>query len=455
MSSLNVNNILSLSTIKSYVLKHGYVRRCHVNDAVSKILLVPLAMSVSVASMASPWLEANDPFLRSSLVLLSDAGQMSSPVNHYPMRWSLFGDDLTYLNHGSDVVVVANQQLLYTLNTAKLNRGNRLFKVVNGSNSSLPLGFGQFNEDEKGVYTSVESLGSVFSYRLTAGYSEYQDDTSLNLDDSYFAYSTGAWLWSIGNVDRWWGQGWQHNLILASYAKAAPDVSVSYIGKNSVLGVWSIESVVAQPAHSDYDYHSATRLVSKPLSRFEYGITYQTWFSGINSIQDEKQLAVDAKLTLPSIASFYHSVYAEAASTSNESELGAWLFGWTGSFPLGENVARIVLESQQTSDAHDTTPWLSGNYPSVTDKVANTTYELDDSVSVALYLQLKNDHQIGMSYQNATLDNESIRSTQFTYNLPALAGMVRMGTSYQQRKNSTNQSDTDQRNLWVGYEFRF
>lgn len=450
MSSPNVNKILSPNATNPSVFGHSRVSCGPVNKAFSKLLLVPFLMGASVVSLASPWLEANDPFLRSSLLLLSDSGQISSPVNHYPMRWSLFGDDLIYTDNSRDVLLVANQQLLYTLNTARLNRGNRLFKVVNGSNPALPSGFGQFNEDEKGIYTSVENLGNVFSYRLTAGYSEYQDDTSLNVDDSYLAYSAGAWLWSIGNVDRWWGQGWQHNLILGSYAKAAPDVSVSYIGENALLGVWSIESIVAQPAGSDYDYHSATRLVSKPLSLFEYGITYQAWFSDIDSIQDEKQLALDAKLTLPSMASFYHSVYAEAASTSTESELGAWLLGWTGSFPLGENVARIVLESQQTTDAHDATPWLSGRYPSITDKVANTSYELDDSVSVALYLQLKNDHQIGLSYQNSTLDDETIKTSQFTYNLPALAGMVRVGAGYQRTGNSDKQS-----NIWAGYEFRF
>ncbi|PJE53249.1 hypothetical protein TY87_21830 [Marinomonas sp. BSi20584] len=417
---------------------------------VHNALLVPFLGCTSVIAVASPWLEANDPFLRSSLLLLSDSGQISSPVNHYPMRWSLFGDDLSDSNHNRDVLLVANQQLLYTLNTARLNRGNRLFKVVNGSNPAVPSGFGQFNEDEKGVYTSVEHLGNSFSYRLTAGYSEYQDDTTLNIDNSYLAYSSGAWLWSVGNVDRWWGQGWQHNLILGSYAKAAPDVSVSYIGENNILGIWSVESILAQPSGSDYDYHSATRLVSKPFSLFEYGVTYQTWFSGIDSIQDEKQLALDAKLTLPSMASFYHSVYAEAASTSNQTELGAWLVGWTGSFPLGENIARIVLESQQSTDAHDATPWKSGNYPSITDDVANTTYMLDDSVSVALYLQLKNDHQIGLSYQNSTQDNEKIKTSQLTYNLPALAGMVRVGASRQQAQNSDNKT-----NIWAGYEFRF
>ena len=417
-----------------------------------KTLMALFSASLSVSALSSPWLETNDPFLRSSLVLLSDSGQLSSPVNHYPMRWSLFGDDLTTANEENDSVSIANQELSYTLNSARLNRGNRLFKLINASQSSSPSGFGQFNEDERGIYSSFEHLGRSYSYRLSVAYSENQDDTSLNWDDSYIAFNAGAWLWSIGSVDRWWGQGWQHNLILGSYAEAEPNASVSYMGKSKALGVWSVESLLAKPEYSDFEYHSATRLVSKPLPRFEYGVTYQTWFSDVDLNEDDKQLALDAKITLPAIASFYHSVYAEAASTSKVSELGAWLLGWTGAFPLGENTLRIVLESQQSTKAHDDTPWASGSYPSMTNGVSNTTYLLDDSVSIALYLQLKNDHKMGVSYQESTLDNKKTNTSQITYRLPAIAGMVHLGASYEQTKNTV---DSNQTNVWLGYEFRF
>lgn len=415
-----------------------------------KILLGFYLGSASLCSLASPWLEAKDPFLRSSLLLLSDSGQLTSPVSHFPMRWSMFGDDLTYTDQDYDGVLLANQELLYTLNTAKLNRGNRMFRVLHGANPALPLGFGQFNEDEKGVYAGYEYLGSSFSYRLTAGYSEYQGDTRLNIEDSYLAFSSGAWLWSIGNMDRWWGQGWQHNLILASYAKAAPDIAVSYLGESDLLGVWSVESLIAKPEKSSYDYQSATRFVSKPFSLFEYGVTYQRWFSDIDSNGYDEQLAFDGKLTLPNVASLYHSVYAEAASSADITELGAWLLGWTGSFPIGQNTGRIVLETQQSTSAHDDILWIANRYPSTTDGVANTSYLLDSSDSIAFYLQLANDHQLGLSLQRDKQDDKNTTTSQLTYNLPALAGMVRLGVSYQNVKNSDNQS-----NVWVDYEFRF
>ena len=401
-------------------------------------------------STASPWVEANDPFLRSSLVLLSDAGQLSSPTNHYPLRWSLLGDDFGNASLNTDVIDQANRQLLYRMNSVRLGRGSRTFKALASSDAATPSGFGQFSEDKQGLYTSIEHMRNDFSYRLSAGYSEYQGDTDFNIDDSYFTFNAGAWLWSIGNIDRWWGQGWQHNLILGSYAKAAPDVSVGYTGENPLLGVWSLETLVAKSSNGDYDYHSATRLVSKPWRYFEYGLTYQRWLADRSRVDDDEQMAIDAKLTLPAIASVYHSVYAEAASTAITDELGAWLVGWTGSFPMGPHTVRLVLESQQSTDEHDTTPWNSGHYPSITDQVANTSYLLDDSTSMALYLQLANDHQIGLSAQSSEQDQISTKITRLIYNLPALAGKVRLGADVTQTDDQ--ERDTS---VWAGYEFRF
>ncbi|ETX12708.1 hypothetical protein MUS1_03000 [Marinomonas ushuaiensis DSM 15871] len=403
---------------------------------------------------SSPWLEANDPFLRSSLVLLSDSNQISSPVNIYPQRWSLFGDDLTDSNEGliSSSVFIAKQEVLYALNTARLNRGNNRFKVIGAIDQSSLSSFGQFNEDEMGAYISTDYLSNAFSYRLTAAYSEYNDEKELNWNDSYLSLNASEWLFTLGNVNRWWGQGWQHNLILASYAKAAPDVSASYIGANDFLGVWSVESLLSKPVDSAYDNHSATRLVSKPFSIFEYGMTYQTWFSDVNNSggNSDSQIALDAKLVLPHIKNLYHSVYLEMASTSTLSELGAWMMGWTGGFNIADHNARIVLESQQTTSAHDSTSWSSGDYPSSSDGVTNNSYLLDDSYSAAFYLQLKNDHNLGLIYRNSTEDGENIKSNQVTYRLPALNGMMHFGVGHES-------SNTDGENFiaWSGYELRF
>jgi len=421
-----------------------------------KIGLAALLMS-PVAAMASPWLEASDPFLRSSLVLLSDSGQLSAPINQYPLRWSAFADDLAFLGRSNDHRAIANQELSHSLNNAKLNRGNRRLGLLGSSRAATPHGYGQFNEDKKGLYTHYEQLNHDFSYRISAQYREYQGNTDVRWEDSYLAYNAGPWLWSIGDLDRWWGPGWQHNLTLGSYAKAAPDVSVSYLGQNSILGMWSVESLIASPSNNQVDYHSATRFVAKPFKRVEYGLTYQMWLAAQDSASNDDQITIDGKLTLPAIDDFYHSVYLEAASTAKNTELGAWMLGWTGAFPVGDSSVRLVLESQQTTADHSKTPWSVGAYPSMTDGVSNTSYLLEDSQSVAVYWQRSNDHKFGASYQTSTQNQTDYDLTQLTYRFPALAGMVHLGASYQRSHNQPHQNATNnsQTAIWSGYEFRF
>ncbi|TKF23459.1 capsule assembly Wzi family protein [Vibrio genomosp. F6] len=446
--------------------KYGWLRPSN--------LALTIAMLTSSSVFSSPWLESQDPFLRSSLLLLSDSGKISSPVNHYPARWSLFGDDLANLvpqnvQHDSSSIVVANQQLKHALQSAKLNRGNRRAKLVYG-NEAKALGnswgsswnsasgsYGQFSRDEWGAYASYEHLDNDFAFRLSSGYSDYNGETEVVWDDSYLSLNAGSWLFSFGILDRWWGQGWQHNLILGSYAKSTPEFSVNYIGgdtldNSSLLGIWSIETVLSKLDEADFDYHSANRFVAKPFSMFEFGITYQHWFDKLGE-QGEGQFAVDGKLTLPHFSSLYHSVYTELASTSELSSVGAWLIGWSGSVEVAEHTARLVLESQQATSEQEKDQWKSGSqaidYPSVNKQQYQNTYQLDDSVSAAIYLQLNNDHNMSVSYKKSTIDSDTIKVTQATYRLPALSGMVHFGVDYTQMKQD------NETNIWTGYEFRF
>ncbi|MGF1843519.1 capsule assembly Wzi family protein [Vibrio clamense] len=437
--------------------KYGWLRPSN--------MALAIAMLTSSSVFSSPWLESQDPFLRSSLLLLSDSGKISSPVNHYPARWSLFGDDLANLvpqnaQYDSSSIVVANQQLKHALQSAKLNRGNRRAKLVYG-NEAKALGnlwgsssgsYGQFSRDEWGAYASYEHLDNDFAFRLSSGYSDYNGETEVVWDDSYLSLNAGSWLFSFGILERWWGQGWQHNLILGSYAKSTPDISANYIAENSLLGVWSIETVLGKLDEAEFDYHSANRLVAKPFSIFEYGLTYQHWFDKLGD-QGESQLALDAKLTLPHVSSLYHSLYTELASTSELSSVGAWLIGWSGSVEVAEHTARLVFESQQATSKQDSDQWRYDSrvidYPSSNKRQYQNTYQLDDSVSAAIYLQLNNDHNMSVSYKKSTIETDTIKVTQATYRLPALSGMVHFGVDYTQMKQD------NETNIWTGYEFRF
>ena len=413
-----------------------------------------LALSVITwpsAAFSSPWLEANDPFARSSLLLLSDAGKVTSPTSIYPMRWAFFGDDLSKNTSESDFVNLASQELSYNLNSARLNRGNTMVRLYQSSSSPSPSEFAQTDRDDKGFYSEYDHLDQDFAFRVATAYTEYQNGgTSFDATNSYLSLNSGKTLWTIGLLDRWWGQGWQHNLILGDYAKPTWSAAASYLSQNDTLGVWSIENVIFEPDNSDYKLHNALRFIAKPARYLEYGMTYQVWMSDGNGSNDN-QLAIDAKLTLPKLASLYHSLYFEAASTSTVSEVGAVLLGWTGAFPLAQNTVRIVLETQQTTDAHDTASWNAGVYPSTNDGAAYTTYELDDSMSASIYLQLHNDHQLSASYRKSTESSVTSQLAKLAYSLPSFGGKLSLGIANESNAGSSESN----KQLWGNYELRF
>ena len=239
-------------------------------------------------------------------------------------------------------------------------------------------------------------------------------------------------------------------MILGSYARSNPDFSASYIGQNSLLGNWSFEAIMGFPDDAAKDHHSAVRLVAKPASIFEFGLTYQSWFDGSGFVGSEKQTALDAKLTLPSVSHFYHSVYGEVASTSKTSQAGAWLLGWTGQFDIAKQTVRIVLEKQDSTSDRDSQDWDGNSYLSYSEGVAKTTYELDNSISAAVYLQLENDHNLSLIAQKSEQNNNTAKSIQANYRLPALEGMLHFGAG-----KTDNESTKDETNIWTGYEFRF
>ncbi|TBR41248.1 hypothetical protein CBF23_010550 [Marinomonas agarivorans] len=416
---------------------------------------------------SSPWLESSDPFLRSSLVLLSDTQQISSPVGTYPMRWALFGDDLSNLGAKNNLtdypdlpsfVVLAKNELSYSLNTAKLNRGNKYFGVQAFSANlskkhALLLNYGQFDDSEWQVYTGVDYLSNSFAYRMKLSYRDDGSREEVDWQDSYLSLNAGKWLFTVGQLEYWWGQGWLHNLILANYADPTLSLQASYINQNDILGVWSFQTLVLAPESSFYDRHAAARLSIKPWHSAELATTYQSWFSGLDESSDE-QIALDAKLTLPSLIGIYHSVYSELASAANVSSIGAWMTGWTGSFALDQNTLRIVVETQRQSSEYQESDWHAGSYPSLSNSIANTSYQLDRSHAVALYIQRTNDHNIGISYQLADDEGDSIQAAMFTYRMPALSGLVNFSVS--SIKDSSVGRERNHNNQWgVDYELRF
>ena len=63
-----------------------------------KLLAVWLVLAGLASVQASPWLEADDPYLRSDVQFLADRGRLVMPTNAFPIRWRLLANALAAID---------------------------------------------------------------------------------------------------------------------------------------------------------------------------------------------------------------------------------------------------------------------------------------------------------------------------------------------------------------------
>jgi hypothetical protein len=425
-----------------------------------------LVLLTSTQAGASPWLEPDDPFLRADLTALSDAGQLNAPINHYPLRWSSFYDDTNPSQFTGSVLPraamlnTARSHVRYRAHAAKFNRAPIGFDFYWANDPATGIDYGDTPRHEWQVSSYYQHLSNRFAFKVANQYRrDANGDKDYTWQGSYLALNDGRWLLTMGQIDRWWGQGWQHNLIWGNQTAAAPSVSLSYLGEAlPLLGYWSFEAVYQLPEKTGYDAHWAARLVSQPIRGFQYGLSYQEWQNPNDHRTRAEQWAWDAKLALPAFdLPLAHAVYTELVSNYQAKDLASSLIGWSGQTELAGQSVRLVLEQQQTHHGFETT--LSQT-PAIDQAISSdqlggnsTTYGLDTSRSVAVYTQLINDHAIKTMLAEREQGNDSWQVLEASYRLPVATGMITVGAS-KTDDDTPHYPEADTR-YWLKYQLRF
>ncbi|NOJ24031.1 hypothetical protein [Vibrio coralliilyticus] len=419
------------------------IERLRLSIPITSILLI------SNYAYSSPWIEASDPFLRSSMVALSDGAVLNGVTSTFPLRWSSVAGDGYTRGDTSDYLDAEFAHFNYALQTAKLNRGNRRFAMSGGNKTLDNDWFADVERDKWAVEASYEHLANSYAFRLNSSYLEHANDPELSFRDSYIALNAGRALLDISMLPRWWGHGWNHSLILATSGNDL-DAGLSWIGDNHFLGVWSLNIVTSKLEDLDYAYRTSMRYASKPNSWLELGLTQHYWFEANTNYvaKNQKQSAVDVKLTLPKVYSVQHGLYAEVASAQKKNSLGAYLIGWSGHKAIFNSSFRVAVEYQSVASEERKLIVNEG-----IDNYLQSSYLNESSWSFSSYLQLVNDHQVSaIVLTQKLLNDKNDRQGQYqlAYQLPAFQGRIKLSADYINK-------DTNDSEMVFGsrYEFRF
>ncbi|MDH3588094.1 MAG: capsule assembly Wzi family protein [Gammaproteobacteria bacterium] len=219
-------------------------------------LLPVLAFFYAGTIAATPWIDPGDLALRNDIQLLADAGVIRGPITTWPLSW---GDLLTNLADHQETLGHAERQALSRVHQAQkiATQPNVLALRLQAALASRPRELRTFENtprESAEITAGADWTGLRFSYRLQATVVTGADDgRTARRDGSYAGVVLGNYMLAVGELERWWGPGWDGSLILSTNARPVPALSLrrnfSDPFKNRWLrwmGPWTISALVGQ-----------------------------------------------------------------------------------------------------------------------------------------------------------------------------------------------------------------
>ena len=407
------------------------------------ILCLLLFYSFSVSN--EPWISTDNLWVRADIELLANIGIIGTPTTTWPLTWGPILKDLKNTKL-SDVPSEYRTTYYRVLNLGRRETGKHSnyteFRVSLNSEPELLRYFGDKSRAKKEVSSSTKGMTKNFAWNLEATLASGSVEGEKNrYDGSYIAGVFGNWIYSIGQIERWWGPGWQNSLILSNNARPVPAVSFqrnySEPFESSFLnwiGPWTFSSFAG--LLDDERTINNTKLLGmsfsfKPFKSLEVGLRRTAqWggqgrpenfdslinlFVGLDNC-DEGELSCEdlsnepgnqlAAIDLSWKAGFRFplKIYIQMVG---EDEAGyfpskkSFLLGGNFNFSLFENPLLISFESAETKVDGD------GNTPGVSFSGHNVLYE---------HFLYRHGYRYINRVLGATIDNDSsISSLNFVY----------------------------------------
>ena len=174
---------------------------------------------------AEPWLDTHNAPLRADIEQLSRAGIIRVPINTWPLMWSAILNDLEHRDSASRALDLDLQNSLARVLTAgqratRVNQPHQSLSLSVANQSQLIRQFGDSSRDEAQITLSRSGMTEHLTYNLEVSRTAHPwDGEQTHYDNSYFGVVWGNWIAMIGNSEKWWGPGWNSNLIFSNNAR--------------------------------------------------------------------------------------------------------------------------------------------------------------------------------------------------------------------------------------------
>lgn len=212
---------------------------------------------VSAPLWGEPFLAPNDPFIRHEIRMLGDESNLLGIQNNWPLNLGALSDD----DPDGGKPFWGHSLLEEKIKAENRSGWSPITSTLGFSNDQMVArGFGPKPHSDFATNVSLSWMNDRFAAKLSinAFYGMEKDwkgrmDEGLSLDGSYLAARLENWSATVGQVDRWWGPGWDGSLILSSNARPIPTISIERRMPEpfeskwlSWLGSWSFQSFVGR-----------------------------------------------------------------------------------------------------------------------------------------------------------------------------------------------------------------
>ncbi len=265
-----------------------------------RLLTKPILISiliVSTHSLAEPWIDTSDIYLKAYIQLLADTGHIITPVTTYPLMWHDIARDLKKTNQ-SNLTTNQKNAYRYINHQFKLAKKNQTrIKVQTGIENKRFTSFGDQVSDKNSISVHSSIMFENFAAKFAPSYTHNpQDGEKTRLDESYVAGFIGNWVVSLGRQNRWYGPTWDTSLSLTNNARPITALAISrksaipFTFPFTELEVpWTVTSFMGQMDDNRTVKNTLLwgfRLNLKPFKNLELGITRIAQWGGDGHSQD-------------------------------------------------------------------------------------------------------------------------------------------------------------------------